>query len=81
MRICFDELRRSQEVSPKPNFLVLLGDCYGWQPLAEEITEEEFQELEKAAKELDEGAKGTIAKATRVLHDWYRRDNNAEPVV
>ncbi|MGA9453580.1 MAG: DUF4062 domain-containing protein [Verrucomicrobiia bacterium] len=32
MRICFDELRRVQEISPKPNFLVLLGNRYGWRP-------------------------------------------------
>src|SRR4051812_20661043 len=35
MRICFDELRRAQEMSPKPNFLLLLGDRYGWRPLPE----------------------------------------------
>ncbi|MBI4662240.1 MAG: DUF4062 domain-containing protein [Verrucomicrobia bacterium] len=37
MRICFEELRRSQEISPQPNFLILLGDRYGWQPLPENI--------------------------------------------
>ena len=56
MQICFDELRRAQEVSPRPNFLVLLGDRYGWQPLAETITEAEFKALEKAARELDADA-------------------------
>src|SRR2546428_2094898 len=30
MQICFEELRRSQEVSPEPNFLILLGNRYGW---------------------------------------------------
>lgn len=44
-QICFDELRRAQEVSPRPNFLVLLGDRYGWQPPAETITEAKFQKL------------------------------------
>jgi hypothetical protein len=38
MRICFDELRRSQEISPRPNFLILLGNRYGWRPLPEEIS-------------------------------------------
>ena len=33
MRICFDELRRAQELSPRPNFLTLLGNRYGWRPL------------------------------------------------
>jgi hypothetical protein len=49
MRICFDELRRAREISPKPNFLILLGNRYGWQPLPEEIPVEEFDELKKAA--------------------------------
>lgn len=35
MRICFDELRRAQEISPKPNFLILPGNRYGWRPLAD----------------------------------------------
>ena len=35
MRICFEELRRSQEISPQPNFLILLGNRYGWRPLPE----------------------------------------------
>jgi hypothetical protein len=53
MRICFEELRRSQEVSPEPNFLILLGNRYGWRPLPEEISEEEFRELNKAASGID----------------------------
>jgi hypothetical protein len=49
MRICFDELRRAQEISPRPNFLILLGNRYGWRPLPEEISVNEFEELKKAA--------------------------------
>ena len=30
MNICLRELRRCQETTDKPNFLVLLGDRYGW---------------------------------------------------
>lgn len=73
MRICMDELRRSQEISPLPNFLILLGDRYGWQPLPEEITPIEFAELQKAAT-------GTRL-ALKVLKTWYRHDTNAIPVV
>ena len=83
MRICFEELRRAQEVSPRPNFLVLLGDRYGWQPLAEEVTEIEFRELEKGAGQLDDEAsrdKQAGESATQVLRTWYRRDENADPV-
>ncbi len=31
MNICRQELKRCQELSPKPNFIVLLGDRYGWE--------------------------------------------------
>src|SRR5271157_55611 len=82
MQICFDELRRAQEVSPKPNFLVLLGDRYGWQPLAEVVTEVEFLQLERAAGQLDADAScGAQAgeSATQILRAWYRRDDNADP--
>ena len=47
MRICFEELRRAQEISPEPNFLVLLGDRYGWRPLPEAISQVEFEALER----------------------------------
>ena len=30
VRICLDEIARCQKLSPKPNFIVLLGDRYGW---------------------------------------------------
>jgi WD40 repeat protein len=83
MQICFDELRRAQEVSPRPNFLVLLGDRYGWQPLAETISEGEFQALEAAAGELDADATHEAqagGSATEALRTWYRRDDNAVPV-
>jgi WD40 repeat protein len=73
MRICFDELRRSQEVSPRPNFLILLGDRYGWQPLPEEITTDEFQLLRSAASDNSEQLK--------VLEDWYRLDTNSRPAM
>src|ERR1035437_2386173 len=33
MRICLRELRRCRSGGPKPNFLVLLGDRYGWRLL------------------------------------------------
>lgn len=71
MRICFEELRRCQEVSPRPNFLILLGDRYGWRPLPEEISCEEFNTLFEHA----ETQKQTI------LERWYVKDENAIPPV
>ena len=44
-RICFDELRRCQEMSPQLNFLIMAGDRYGWRPLPAEICAEEWERL------------------------------------
>lgn len=43
------EVWRAQENSPKPNFLVLLGDRYGLRPLPEAIPSMGLAALEKAA--------------------------------
>ena len=80
MRICLEELRRSQEVSPEPNFLILLGDRYGWRPLPEEISQAEFDKLAAAAQSGDDdrapiqGAQGKTA--LQILNEWYRCDEN-----
>ena len=80
MRICFDELRRSQEVSPEPNFLILLGNRYGMRPLPEEISQAEYEQLAAAAqfgREDRAPIPGTHGKtALQVLRDWYRSDEN-----
>jgi len=80
MRICFDELRRSQEVSPEPNFLILLGNRYGMRPLPEEISQAEYEQLAAAAQFGGENRApipGNHGKtALQVLRDWYRCDEN-----
>lgn len=92
MQICFEELRRSQEVSPLPNFLILLGDRYGWRPLPEKISENQFDELMTAAKAIDDDLKrvksaiGTpqpfkVPTTEAILEAWYLRDDNNIPPV
>ncbi len=71
MEICFRELERSQRLSPKPNFVVLLGDRYGWQPLPRQIQDEEFQVLAAAASD--------HPMVAGLLSQWYERDDNARP--
>lgn len=68
MRICFEELRRCQEVSPRPNFLILLGDRYGWRPLPEEISCDEFDILYDMT---------TNENERHILQQWYLKDENA----
>jgi len=45
MNICLQEIKRCQKITPKPNFIVLLGDRYGWCPLLPQIEAEEFEEI------------------------------------
>lgn len=90
MHICFEELRRSQQTSPEPNFLILLGNRYGWRPLPEVISVEEFEKLKDTAeqiqsdptdhaKRLTEKQVGLLKKAVGILQDWYLLDENAKP--
>jgi len=69
LQICFNEIARCQKVSPRPNFLILLGDKYGWQPIPEIIPEDEIDlilgKLEGKGKEL--------------IQNWYKRDENSIP--
>lgn len=45
MRICQAEIARCQAVTPRPSFVVLLGDRHGWRPLSDEIPAAEFEAL------------------------------------
>lgn len=37
MQTCLEEIERCRRLSPKPNFLILIGDRYGWLPPPERI--------------------------------------------
>lgn len=79
MRICLEELKRSQEVSPEPNFLILLGNRYGWRPLPEEISVAQYAKLLSAAKKLD--GPDSITPHADTLNRWYQPEENADPLV
>jgi NACHT domain- and WD repeat-containing protein len=66
MKICLEEIERSQKVSPKPNFIVLLGDRYGWQPVPYQIPANKYEEIIKIADKEDQ----------KLLKKWFRCDNN-----
>lgn len=71
MRICLREVARCQDTTPRPNFLILLGDRYGWCPLPPDIPSAEYTRLHAAAD-----------PSTRERLDrWYARDDNAVPAV
>jgi WD40 repeat protein len=67
--ICLKEIARCQRLSPKPNFVVLLGDKYGWQPVPARIPEEEMDSIRNV---LDSEGLGLMER-------WYKLDTNAIP--
>ncbi|MEI6900882.1 MAG: AAA family ATPase, partial [Bacteroidota bacterium] len=69
LSICFNEIARCQKISPKPNFLILMGDKYGWQPIPEIIPEEEMNSIHKVIS----------LPEKEVIVRWYFRDENAIP--
>ena len=72
MKICLDEIDRCKKVTPRPNFLVLLGDRYGWQPLPAEIPEDEFKAIEHSVSDSDD---------KELLTKCYSYDKNAVPPI
>ena len=69
MEICLSEIARCQRTGIKPNFLILLGDRYGWYPLPAHIDAAEFESVREF---LDSYARGLI-------DGWYQRDDNSVP--
>ena len=69
MEICLREIARCQQTGIKPNFIVLLGERYGWRPLPARIEAGEFKRVRDRAADADK----------RLIDDWYERDDNAVP--
>src|ERR1019366_688833 len=70
MEICLAEIERCKKTNLKPNFIVLLGDRYGWRPLPARINAAEFERVRNSIP----------GDENRALVDcWYQRDDNAVP--
>lgn len=70
LQICFNEIDRCQKISPKPNFLILLGDKYGWLPVPEIIPEIEMTAILNTLS----------GEEKELIEKWYWHDDNAIPV-
>ncbi len=70
MRICLEEVRRCQQLSPRPNFAVLLGDRYGWEPPPARIPADHWKRLIGAA---------AAADRRRIVASYRGPDRNAVP--
>ena len=66
MQICLNEIKRCQELSPKPNFLILQGDRYGWIPIPETIP---YARAMNILPELND-------KELELFDTWYVLDRN-----
>lgn len=70
LRICLDEVAACRLLSPRPNFVMLIGDRYGWRPLPADIPADEFDTLLATL---------TNTSERDMLQTWYKRDDNAVP--
>ena len=64
-------------ISPQPNFLILLRNRYGWRPLPEAISAEEFGRLLTTAN--DNHTDYRSRSATAFLRQWYVQDEKLPP--
>ena len=48
MPICLGEVDRCNRLSPRPNFIAMIGNRYGWVPLPYAIKETEFKIIDAA---------------------------------
>lgn len=79
MNICLGEIRRCQKTTPRPNFIALLGNRYGWCPVPPQIKATEFEEiLERISPEERELILWREDQPQEKM-GWYRRDDNAVP--
>ena len=67
MQICLEELKRCKQFSPKPNFLILLGDRSGWIPLPESIPASDGECILSMARGDDRA----------LFEQWYYLDTNS----
>jgi tetratricopeptide (TPR) repeat protein len=79
MKVCLAEIERCKDASPPPNFLLLLGDRYGWRPLPAEIGAAEFECLLDKAPADSRRFLVWNESGDNAQRGWYRLDRNADP--
>jgi hypothetical protein len=79
VQICLEEIARCQRLTPRPNFIILLGDRYGWRPLPAWIEKSEFEAILAKVPESDRELLLWTEKQSKDRMGWYRLDLNADP--
>lgn len=80
MNICLSEIEHCQKITPRPNFIVLLGDRYGWCPLPSWIDADEFEKILSKVPSEDEELLLWKENQPAGKKGWYRKDYNAQPL-
>lgn len=62
IEICLNEVRQCSEITPRPSFLILLGDRYGWIPIPVRVDRVQFE----------------ASHPTPLMKEWYRLDSNSQ---
>ena len=70
MNICLGKIERCQQASPRPNFIVLLGNRDGWCPPPSQIPAAGFASILGVLENAEDAA---------LLKEWYDLDENAVP--
>ena len=70
MNVCLREIDRCRELTPRPNFVVLLGNRHGWLAPPPQIPADEFDTIRE---QVPDGGDRDL------LEGWYVRDDNAVP--
>lgn len=71
--LCMKEIENCQRLSMGPNFVVFLGQKYGYRPIPTYILSSELQMLRDELTTI--GVDGTL------LDTWYKKDSNAVPPI
>ena len=80
MAVCLTEIERCQRLRIRPNFIVFLGDRYGWRPLPSQIEAKEFEEIVAKVPKDKVALLAWDEKQPASSKGWYRLDlNAAEP--
>ncbi|MBD3191243.1 MAG: DUF4062 domain-containing protein [Candidatus Heimdallarchaeota archaeon] len=66
LETCLREIERCQQLTPKPNFLAMVGERYGWTPPPAQIPANEFETI------LDKSS----PREQTLLKQWYKKDLN-----
>jgi tetratricopeptide (TPR) repeat protein len=89
LEVCLNQVKACKHF-PHPNFLIMVGERYGWVPLPYAIEQKEFLHIRKYAKKIDariarekeknniEETVGSAIQTTKLqlIDQWYRHDKN-----